>query len=194
MKRYSHILHDLNGGESCIRSFIRKHSIFNHRENPMACLTYIPLKPCSSRSSGLNLDPMQDYVDRLLGQLDGQTRITDRVFPSSSKAMILFTKRVLDNILMDYATFLIDRTRQGSEAEVYLKTVVGTYHQCRRLVRYLNKPKDATTEFRNTLSGHIDTIYTPHIEPYLRVELDHYKKCCDSVVDSWKQKVSPSNK
>jgi hypothetical protein len=137
---------------------------------------------------------MQEYTDRLLGQLDGQTRIADRVFPSSSKAMILFTKQVLETILMDYATFLIDRTRQGSETEVYLKTVVGTYHQYRRLVRYLNKPKDATTIFRSTLFEQIDTLYTPHIEPYLRVESDHYKKCCDSVVDSWKQKVHPSNK
>ena len=47
MKRYSHILDDLNGGESCIRSFIRKNpSIFNHKENPMVCLTYIPSKSC----------------------------------------------------------------------------------------------------------------------------------------------------
>ena len=142
---------------------------------------------------GLNLDPLQEYVDRLLGQLDGQTRIADRVFPSSSQAMILFTKQVLDSILMSYATFLIDRTRQGSETEIYLKTVVGTYHQCRRLVRYLNKPSDATTEFRSTLFAHIDKLYIPHIELYLRVESEHYRKCCDSVVDSWKQKVYPLN-
>jgi hypothetical protein len=136
---------------------------------------------------------MQEYVDRLLGQLDGQTRIADRVFLSSSKAMILFTRQVLDSILMDYATFLIDRTRQGSETEVYLKTVAGTYHQCRRLVRYLNKPKDASTEFRRTLFAHIDTLYIPHIKSYLRVESEYYRKCCDSVVDSWKQKVYHSN-
>ena len=132
---------------------------------------------------------MQEYIDRFLGQLDGQTRIADRVFPSSTKAMILFIKQVLDSILMDYTTTLIDQTRQGFDTELYLKTVVGTYHQCRRLVRYLNKPCDATTEFRTTLYNHIDTLFTPHIEPYLRVESEYYRKCCDSIVDSWKQKV-----
>lgn len=132
---------------------------------------------------------MQEYIDRLLGQLDGQTRIADRVFPSPSKAMILFTQQVLDTILMEYSVYLIDRTRQGLETEVYVRTVVGTYHQCRRLVRYLNKPKDATTEFRETLFAHVDMLFIPHIEPYLRVELDYYRKCCDSVVDSWKKKV-----
>src|SRR5271169_3174747 len=132
---------------------------------------------------------MQEYVDRLLGQLDGQTRIADRMFPSPSNAMILFTKQVLDSCLLDYSTYLIGRTRQGSEAEVYLKTVVGTYHQCCRLVQYLNKPKDATRDFRQTLFAHIDMSFTPQIDPYLRVELDHYRRCCDSVVDSWKKKV-----
>jgi Exocyst complex component Sec10 len=132
---------------------------------------------------------MQEYVDRLLGQLDGQTRIADRVFPSSTKAMLSFTKEVLTLLLMDYATVLIDRTRQDTETEVYLKTVVGTYHQCRRLVLYLNKPKDATSEFRIILSTYVDTLFEPHIEPYLRVESEHYRRCCDSVVDSWKQKV-----
>ena len=44
MRRYAGILFDLNGGDSCIKSFIRKHpSIFNQKENPMTCLTYNPL-------------------------------------------------------------------------------------------------------------------------------------------------------
>lgn len=132
---------------------------------------------------------MQEYVDRLLGQLDGQTRIADRVFRSPSKAMIEFVKQVLDTVLQDYFINLIDRTRQGFEAEIYLKTVVGTYHQCQRLIRYLNKPRDATVEFRTRLLGHVDDLYTPHIQPYLRAELEHYRKRSDSVVDSWKKKV-----
>jgi Exocyst complex component Sec10 len=132
---------------------------------------------------------MQEYMDQLLVQLDGQTRIANCVFPSPSTAMVLFTKQVLDSLVMDYATGLIDRVRQGAETEVYLKAVVGTYHQSRRLVRYLNKPTDATTEFRYSLFAHIDKLFSPHIEPYLRVELEHYKKCCDSIVDLWKKKV-----
>jgi hypothetical protein len=132
---------------------------------------------------------MQEYVDRLLGQLDGQTRIADRVFPSPAKTMTLFTKQVLNTVLMDYAAQLIDKTRHGSETEIYLKTVVGTYHQCRRLVMYLNKPKDATGDFRAKLFEHVDVLFEPHVEPYLRVELEHYRKCCDTVVESWKKKV-----
>jgi len=124
---------------------------------------------------------MQEYVDRLLGQLDGQTLIADRVFPSPSETMSVFAKQVLANVVMDYATTLIDKTRQGS--------VVGTYHQCQRLVLYLNKPRDATTEFQRGLSAHLDALFEPHIEPYLRVESDHYRKCADAVVDSWKKKV-----
>lgn len=132
---------------------------------------------------------MQEYVDRLLGQLDGQTLIADRVFPSPSETMSVFAKQVLANVVMDYATTLIDKTRQGSDAEIYLKTVVGTYHQCQRLVLYLNKPRDATKEFQRGLSAHLDALFEPHIEPYLRVESDHYRKCADAVVDSWKKKV-----
>ena len=136
---------------------------------------------------------MQEYVDRLLAQIDGQTRIADRVFPSPAKAMILFTKRVLDRVLMDYATTLIDRTKQSTDIEVYLKAVVGTYHQCCRLVKYLNKPSDASIEFRPVLFQYLDSLYEPHIEPYLRVESDYYRKCCDSVVESWKKKVEFSS-
>jgi recyclin-1 len=138
---------------------------------------------------GFNLDPLQEYTDRLLGLIDGQTRIADQVFPSSSQAMILFVERILDNPLMDYVTTLIDCLRQGSETEMYLKAVVGTYHQLYRFVRYLNKPKDATTEFRETVFNHVDGLFAEHIEPYLRVELDYYKKRCDAVVDLWKKKV-----
>ena len=132
---------------------------------------------------------MQEYSDRLLGLLDGQTRIVDRVFLSPSDAMIAFTRQVIGHVLMNYATQLIDRTRQGNETDVYLKATVGSYHQCRRLVQYLNKPRDATSEFRTTLYAYLDSLFEPHIEPYLRVELEHYRKWCDSVVDSWKNKV-----
>lgn len=153
------------------------------------CVSRIfPVSLCLLRPIGLNLDPMQEYVDRLLGQLDGQTRIADRVFPSSAKAMTIFAKQVLTTVLMDYANQLIDKTRHGSETEVYLKTVVGTYHQCRRLVMYLNKPKDATDQFRPALFEHVDILFEPHVEPYLRVESEHYRKCCDAVVETWKKK------
>jgi len=132
---------------------------------------------------------MQEYIYLLLGQLDGQTRIADKVFPSPTKAMTMFTKQVFDLVLMDYSTTLIDRTRQGTDTEVYLKTVVGTYHQCVRLVQFLNKPSDATSNLRISLFSHVNSLFEPHVEPYLRVELDHYKKSCDTVVESWKKKV-----
>ena len=132
---------------------------------------------------------MQEYVDRLLAQLDGQTRIADRVFRSPAQVMSAFAKQVLEKILMEYAIDVIDRTRQGGEVEVYLKAVIGTYHQCRRLVVYINKPKDATSDFRKGLSQHLDTLFESQVEPYLRVESDYYRKCCDTVVDSWKKKV-----
>ena len=133
---------------------------------------------------------MQEYVYDLLGQLDGQTKIAQKVFPSPTKAMTVFTKQVLDLMLMEYSTTLIDRTRQGGETEVYLRAVVGTYHQCVRLIHYLNKPNDATDEFRTSLISHFNSSFEPHVEPYLRVELDYYKGTCDTVVESWKKKVS----
>jgi recyclin-1 len=41
MKKYAHILDELNGGQSCIQMFIRKHpSLFIYKENPIKCLTY----------------------------------------------------------------------------------------------------------------------------------------------------------
>jgi len=107
--------------------------------------------------------------------------------------MILFVERVLDIPLIDYVTTLTDRLRQGTDTEMYLKAVVGTYQQLYRFVRYLNKPKDATTAFRQTLFNHVDQLFAEQVEPYLRVELDYYKKLCDSVVESWKKKVSTSN-
>ena len=107
--------------------------------------------------------------------------------------MILFVERVLEIPLMDYVTTLIDRLRQGSDTEMYLKAVVGTYQQLYRFVRYLNKPNDATTTFRLTLFHHVNDLFAEQVEPYLRVELDYYKKRCDSVVVSWKKKVPASN-
>lgn len=142
------------------------------------------------RPLGLNLDPMQDYVDHLTNLLDGQTLLADKIFPSPSAAMSLFTKQVLGQILIDYATQLIDKTRHGSETETYLKAVVGTFHQCQRLVKYLNKPRDAGPTFRKGLEDFLDTLFEMNVEPYLRVEEENYRRCCDAVVESWKKKVS----
>jgi recyclin-1 len=137
---------------------------------------------------------MQECVDKLLGQLDGQTLIADRVFPSPSAAMTLFTKQVLDSVLIDYATILIDGTRHGAETDTYLKAVVGSYQQCRRLVLYLNKPKDADKKFVLGLLEYVDSLFEPHVETFLRVELDFYRRSCDSVVESWKKKADPRSK
>jgi recyclin-1 len=41
MRKYAFVLHELNGGDACMRSFANKHpSMFYQKENPMACLTY----------------------------------------------------------------------------------------------------------------------------------------------------------
>src|ERR1700736_4190374 len=106
---------------------------------------------------------MQEYADRLLGQLDGQTRIADRVFSSPKQAIISFTKQILNTVLFDYTTQLIDRTRQGNDTEIYLKAVVGSYHQCSRLTTYLNKPRDAGDDFRLRISALVDTLFEPHL-------------------------------
>ncbi len=103
--------------------------------------------------------------------------------------MSLFTKQVLGQVLIDYATQLIDKTRHGSETETYLKAVVGTFHQCQRLVKYLNKPRDAGSTFRRGLEDYLDTLFEMNVEPYLRVEEENYRRCCDAVVESWKKKV-----
>jgi len=132
---------------------------------------------------------MQDYVDRLTNLLDGQTLIADKIFPYPSAAMSLFTKQVLGQVLIDYATQLIDKTRHGSETETYLKAVVGTFHQCQRLVKYLNKPRDADPTFRKGLEDYLDTLFEMNVEPYLRVEEENYRRCCDAVVESGKKKV-----
>ncbi|KAI5924320.1 exocyst complex component Sec10-like protein [Camillea tinctor] len=185
MRRYAHVLHFLNGGSAAMDLFIQKHPIFNDREalgNPRDCIN-------KAAHDEINLEPSRIFFELLSRKLNEQSDIIGRMFPDAAAVFWTFVDKVREDIIMEYATPLLDETHDRNMTS-YLKAVSGLFEQCMQFVRTLEPPKGST----GTLEDHAKEIslrvFEPHLDLYLQEELDHFLKHAEHEVDDWEQKLS----
>ncbi|KAI1636433.1 exocyst complex component Sec10-like protein [Biscogniauxia mediterranea] len=185
MRRYAHVLHFLNGGNAAMELFIQKHPIFNDREalgNPRDCIN-------QAVHDEVNLEPSRVFFERLARKLNEQSDIIGRMFPDAGAVFWSFVDKVREDIIMEYATPLLDETHDRDMTS-YLKAVSGLFEQCMQFVQTLEPPKGST----GTLEDHAKEIslrvFEPHLDLYLQEELDHFVKHAEHEVDNWEQKLS----
>ncbi|KAJ1329467.1 recyclin-1 [Microdochium nivale] len=186
MKRYAHVLHNLNGGNAAMELFIAKHPIFNEREsfgNPIDCIN-----GASSRDD-VTLEPSRIFFERLSKKMNEQSDIISRIFPGAPAVFWEYVDKVREDIIMDYTNALLDETHDRS-LQAYLKAASGLFEQCMAFVRSLQPPQGS----EGTIDDHAKEVslrvFEPHMDLYLQEELDSFTKHVEHEVTEWDQKLS----
>ncbi|KAI9840806.1 MAG: F-box protein: endocytic membrane traffic, recycling ReCYcling 1 [Sclerophora amabilis] len=185
MQRYAHVLMILNGGQKAVETFIRDNAIFTNRYllgNPMECLS-------QATSDNIYLQPSNDFFQRVSSAINKQSEVIDVVFPTSDSVLLTFLDRVGENIVSEYITPLFDEAHSRS-IESYLKAVSGIYEQSLRFARTIRPTLNSGDSFQDDLNRIVTTIFEPHVDLYMREEMDFFKKRSDNQVSIWEKKLS----
>ena len=185
MRKYAHVLVSLNGGHTGVETFISRSSIISSRYrlgNPLDCL--------NQRGSG-SFSPEQSFTffSNLSTAFNEQVGILDQVFPSSVNTVVPFVQRVGKVVIAEYLTALFDEAHRTS-VEAYLKAVSVTCEQCLELAKSLRPTSSSGDDFYETVDEVITGIYEPHVDLYLKEELDYFKKKSTAEVSNWEKRLS----
>lgn len=185
VRKYAHVLVDLNGGYSGVETFISRSSIIGSRYRLGNALDCLNRKGPGSFSA----EESYNFFSNVSTAFNEQIGILDQIFPTSVNAIVPFVQRVGNVVISGYLTTLYDEAhRTGIES--YLRAVSTTCDQCLEMVRSLRPTSASGDDFYETLDEIIATIFKPHIDLYLKEELEFFKKGSNAEVNNWEKQLS----
>lgn len=185
MEKYAHVLVYLNGGHSGVELFISRSSIISSRYRLGNALDCLNRKGPGSFSA----EESYKFFSNVSTAFNEQVGIIDQVFPSSVNVIVPFVQRVGQAVISDYLTLLYDEAHRTS-VESYLRAVSTTCEQCLEMARCLRPTSASGDEFYQTVDEVITSIFEPHIDLYLKEELEFFKKRSNAEVSNWEKQLS----
>lgn len=185
MSKYAHVLVCLNGGHSGVELLISRSSIIGSRYtlgNPLSCLNQQGL-------GGFSAEESYSFFSNVSTAFNEQVAIIDQTFPTSVNAIVPFVQRVGKVVISEYLTILYDEAHR-TDTESYLRAVSNTCDQCLKMTRSLRPTSASGDEFYETLDEVIASIFEPHIDLYLKEELDFFKRRSNGEVNNWEKQLS----
>lgn len=185
MRKYAHVLAYLNGGHSGVELFISKSSIIGSRYRLGNALDCLNRKGPGSFSA----EESYSFFSNVSTAFNEQVGIIDQIFPTSVNAIVPFVQRVGKAVISDYLTTLYDEAHR-TNIESYLRAVSATCDQFLEMTRSLRPTSASGDDFYETLDEVIATIFEPHIDLYLKEELEFFKKKSSAEVNNWEKQLS----
>lgn len=185
MRKYAHVLVNLNGGQAGIELFISRTAIISSRYKlgtPLQCL---------SQPGPGSFSPEQSYefFSNISTGFNEQVAIIDQVFPTSVNVIVPFVQRVGKVAILEYLTVLYNEAYHMN-AEIYLKAVSTTCNQCLEMAKSLRPTSTSGDEFYKAVDEVVASIFDPHIELFLREELEFFRNRSLSEVSNWEKQLS----
>ncbi|KAK8004416.1 hypothetical protein PG989_004135 [Apiospora arundinis] len=185
MRRYAHVLHDLNGGNAAMDVFVSKHPILNNRDalgNPMDCINQAP-------EDSITLEPSRAFFKALAMKINEQSAVISQIFPDAETVFWSLLDKIREDIISEYITPILDESHDRN-LEAYLKAASGLFEQCMAFVGSLDPPSKS----KESLEAHAKDFglktFDPHLDLYFREELDFFTKYAEREVLNWEQKLS----
>jgi recyclin-1 len=186
MRKYAHVLHKLNGGQSSIDLFLNHNRLILQKASlgkPTDCIDY------ASGHGQVSLERTQSFFSRLATGFEAESAIVHQVFLFPAVTILSLFDKVGQEILSPYLTSLFDEAHTRG-IECYLKTVAGTFAQLRQFVRDLPLDQKSAEQEQQRIVAIIASIFEPHLDLYLAEELGYFKQKANFEVDKWSQALS----
>ena len=182
MRKYAHVLATLNGGGKGVDMFITRSHLISQKQslgNPLGCLN----------TGNFSMEQSYRFFSNTSTEFNEQVAIMDRVFPPSVSPVIPFLQRVRKEVISDYLVTLFDEARE-TNTEAYLKAVSTTYSQSLDFAQSLRPGIDPEGAFMNAVDQTILDAFEPHIDLYLKEEMDSFRRISENEVGSWEKQLS----
>lgn len=185
MKKYAHVLVELNGGAAAVDSFIHNHRLMHDKKvlgNALDCIHH-------AFPGQVNLTPSRDFFEKLASALNSEATMIERIFPPKTDVLIPFLDRIGEEIITEYITPLFDEAHTGN-SEMYLKYVAGVYEQSRQFIRSLRLSKVPSDDLTSKALSVVNTSFEPHVDLYLQEELAYFAARAKEEVRKWEKQLT----
>lgn len=189
MRRYAHVLDDLNGANAAVELFIAKHPMFSESghalmADPVACLDQ-----AGGESAGITLEPSRLFFDKLAAKINEQGVFIGKIFPRPNQVFWTFVDKIKDDIIIEYCTPLFDEAHERN-LSAYLQAVSGVFEQAYLFLRTLQVPNGTAEETEEKAKEIALRTFEPHLDLYLQEELDFFVKHAENEVGIWETRLS----
>lgn len=184
MRKYAHVLWNLNGGHSAIEFFLHNNKVENGKAQFGSVIDCI-----DSNTGDVKLEHTQAFFTRFGVAYNEEIATIDRAFPQSLDVFSPFLEKTCRDVLAPFFTNLFDELHRAN-LEGYLKAVSGTFVQCVKFMTDLRIPRKSEEERQDSITQILGQIYEPHLDLYLAEELDFFRKGCDATVGDWDRQLS----
>ncbi|CAI2192373.1 20582_t:CDS:10, partial [Funneliformis geosporum] len=184
MQKWAAILLNLNGGSACIQVFIQKNSIFfDHLYNPLDNFTY----GSTSYLNELSHASMKEFFKYVEEEIKKQAVLINQVFPQDADVFYTFVERVVEDVIIEYISVLLEEAR-NRDMSLYLKTTVAAHQRCLKVIKVLwQEAKPGLTKIRAEDLMYL--MFERFMDKYLKEELNYVKAQSEEEIEKWNQKL-----
>ena len=182
MRKYAHVLVTLNGGGKGLQMFITRSHLISEKGslgNPLGCLN----------TGSFSMEQSYRFFHNTSTEFNEQVAIMDRIFPASVDTVSPLLRRVGQEVISEYLVALFDEAHQ-TNLEAYLKAVSTTYSQSLDFAQSLRPGNDLGDAFPGAVDDIVLKAFEPHIELYLKEEIEFFKRISEAEVGSWEKQLS----
>jgi recyclin-1 len=184
MRKYSHVLWHLNGGQAAIDLFLHHNHIVTRKSELGKVSDCI-----DTDTLDVKVEHTQAFFTRFGVAYNEEIEAINGAFPPALDVSLPFLDKASVDVLSPFLTSLFDELHQ-SNIESYLKGVSGTLVQCVDLMSDLNIPVKPGENKQTTITRILAQVYEPHLDLYLAEELDFFRRGCDAAVEDWDRQLS----
>jgi recyclin-1 len=112
----------------------------------------------------------------------------DTVFPPQMDILTPFVERLIDDVISEYITELVDKAHAQS-MESYLKAVSGVFELSLRFIISLKTAKSTPLDFQKKAREAMIRCFDRHLDLYFTEELEFFRRRAENEVDSWGQRL-----
>lgn len=185
LSKYAQVLVSLNGGHKGVELFIARNPVVNEKlrfGRPIACLN-------EGGPGEISLEQSYNFFSSVSEAFNEQVTIIDQVFPASVNAITPLLQKVGAAVISEYLNTLFDETH-GTNVDLYLKAVSGTYAQSLSFAKSLRPGRDSGDDFYEMVDEIVTKAFEPHIDLYLNEEVEVFKRKSNAELGFWERQLS----
>ncbi|KAI8981081.1 exocyst complex component Sec10-like protein [Pilobolus umbonatus] len=183
MKMYASALVSLNGGSTCMQTYVQKHPIFYDN----------PFKPEDNFvDSPDDLSPFKKLMLLITEELKQQSSVVYEVFPEKMDAFYMFADRVFEDVIAEFVAQLLSRA-MSFDTHLYLRTMSVILSCTKKVINVLTSediPKNIEQDRGVNL---LFKLFLPFLDDYLYEELNYAERVTKDSINEWNNRSIRNN-
>ncbi|KAI8647321.1 exocyst complex component Sec10-like protein [Parasitella parasitica] len=175
MKSYANALIALNGGSTCMQTYVQKHPIFYDN----------PFKPEDNFvTSHDDLTPFKKLMLLVTDELKQQSALVVDVFPEKMDAFYMIADRVFEDVIAEFVSQLLGRAMSIS-THLYLSTMSMVLTSTKNVINVLTSDELPMSIQKDRGINLLFKLFLPFLDDYLYEESTYAENITKQHIEEW---------